>query len=277
MEQPHVGDPFAALPDTHVIPTYWPVPGLGTMAMNAFVVRADEPVLVDTGAGALADDFVDALADVVDPTSLRWIWLTHEDRDHTGALTRLLEIAPQATVLGTFLTFGRFSPDGPLPAERTRIVNAGDRVDVGDRVLHAVRPPLYDSPGTLGFVDGATGAYFSSDAFGAPLPADEVTARHTDGIDPTELRAAQIAWATTDSPWVTSADADALAAAVHAVRQTHPSVLLSTHLPPVRRRIADSLGSILEARTSEPTPGPTQQQLEALLATFDPTTERQSA
>lgn len=277
MQQPHVGDPFAALPDTHVVPTYWPVPGLGTIAMNAFVVRAEEPVLVDTGAGVLADDFVDALSGVVDPADLRWIWLTHEDRDHTGALTRLLELAPRATVLGTFMTFGRFSPDGPLPPERTRIVNPGDRIDVGDRTLHAVRPPLYDSPGTLGFVDGATGAYFSSDAFGAPLPEDEVTARHTDGIDPAELRATQVAWAHADSPWVTTADADLLGAAVQEVRRAHPSVLLSTHLPPVRRRIADSLGSILDARTAEATPGPTQQQIEALLATFDPTTERQSA
>lgn len=277
MHQPHVGEPFAVLPDTYAVPSYWPVPGLGSIAMNAFVVRAEQPVLVDTGTGVLADDFVDALATVVDPASLRWIWLTHEDRDHTGALARLLDAAPRATVLGTFMTFGRFSPDGPLPPERTRIVNPGDRVHVGDRVLQAVRPPLFDSPGTLGFVDGSTGAYVSSDAFGAPLPGDLSAARDADEIDPATLRDAQVAWATTDSPWVTSVAAEPLERAVDSVRRLQPSALLSTHLPPVHRRVEDSLGAILAARTAEPTPGPTQEQIEMLLTEFDPTTERQPA
>src|SRR5690606_8149097 len=118
-----------------------------TIPMNAFVIRADEPVLVDAGTAVLSDDFVDAVASIVDPSAIRWIWLTHEDRDHTGSLERLLDLSPRATVLGTFMTFGRFSPDGPLPPERTRIVNPGDAVHVGDRTLHAERPPLYDSPG----------------------------------------------------------------------------------------------------------------------------------
>lgn len=266
MHQPHVGEPFAALPDTHVLPTYWPAPGLGTIPMNAFLIRAAEPVLVDTGAGALADGFLEALAALVDPAAIRWIWLTHEDRDHTGSLTRLLDLAPRATVLGTFMTFGRFSPDGPLPPERTRIVNPGDAVPVGDRILQAVRPPVYDSPGTLGLVDPSTGAYFSSDAFGAPLPGDLALERSTSDLEPALLHAAQVTWATADCPWVTTVDADALATAVRTVGRWKPSALLSTHLPPVHRGITDSLAAILAAREAEPTPGPTQAQIEALLA-----------
>lgn len=279
---PYVASPFAVLPDTYVIPTYWPVPGLGTIPMNAFVVRAPEPVLVDTGVAVLSDDFLAALGEVIDPSRLRWIWLSHEDRDHTGSLNRLLEIAPNATVLGTFMTFGRAAPDGPLPPERTLIVNPGDEVHVGDRILQAVRPPIYDSPGTLGFLDRSTGAYMSSDCFGAPLPADQIAAANTDHVDPALLRSAQVAWATTDSPWVTVADRDALQTAVEGVRRMEPSMLLSSHLPPVRRGIDHSLDSILAAQESEPTPGPTQEQIQALLAGFapreeNPTTERESA
>ena len=270
MNQPFVGDPFQVLPDTHVVPTYWPVPGLGTIPMNAFVLRAAEPVLVDTGVGILSDEFLSALGEVVDPAELRWIWLTHEDRDHTGSLGRLLDLAPNATVLGTFMTFGRAAPDGPLPPERTRIVNPGDTVHVGDRVLQAVRPPLFDSPGTLGFLDRSTGAYVSSDCFGAPLPPDLVTAGSTEQVDPEVLRSMQVAWATTDSPWVTNADRDALREQVETVRRMDPSLLLSSHLPPVRRGIDHSLDSVLAAREAEPMPGPTQEQIEALLADFAP-------
>ena len=40
---PMVGEPFAAGHDVQVIPTYWPVPNVGVLPMNAFVIRADEP------------------------------------------------------------------------------------------------------------------------------------------------------------------------------------------------------------------------------------------
>lgn len=268
MNQPHVGNPFAGSAEVDVLPTYWPVPGMGVIPMNAFLLHSAEPVLVDTGTGVLAPDFVDSLADVVKLSELKWIWLTHEDRDHTGALGRILELAPKATVLGTFLTFGRAAPDGALPFDRTRIVNPGDDVHVGDRVLRAVRPPLYDSPGTLGFLDRSTGAYFSSDCFGAPLPADLVTGPDVDHIDPDVLRSAQVAWAGTDSPWVAHADGAKLRDQIEAIRRLDPSVLLSSHLPPVRCGIDHSLDSVLAASQTEPVPAPTHEQIALLLDEF---------
>lgn len=168
------------------------------------------------------------------------------------------------------MSFGRAAPDGPLPPPRTRIVNPGDRIDVGDRVLRAVRPPIFDSPGTVGFLDCSTGAYFSSDCFGAPLSADAAMAPDTNELDPSVLRAAQVTWATIDSPWVTFADREALRTSVEAVRRLGPSLLLSSHLPPVRRDVDRSLDSILAARESEPAPAVTQDQLEALLADLTP-------
>ncbi|MDY6997723.1 MAG: MBL fold metallo-hydrolase, partial [Actinomycetota bacterium] len=252
MNQPRIADPFPASPGIDVIPTYWPVPGLGSIAMNAFVLHGPEPVLVDTGVAVLADEFVEALADRVDLPELRWIWLTHEDRDHTGALSRLLEIAPRATVLGTFMTFGRCAPDGAVPFDRYRIVNPGDVVRIGDRVLRAVRPPLYDSPGTLGLHDLSSGAYLSSDCFGAPLPPDVAAGRDTGQVDPEILRSAQIGWALADSPWVAHADRDALRTQVEAVRGLDPSALLSTHLPPVHRDIDRVLDSVLLACDTDP-------------------------
>lgn len=41
---------------------------------------------------------------------------------------------------------------------------------VGDRSLQAFKPPLLDSPATVGFYDDQSGACFSSDCFGAPVP-----------------------------------------------------------------------------------------------------------
>ena len=63
-------------PDTDLIGTHVPLPGLGLLPINAYLIHAREPVLVDTGIGALGDDFVAALSARIDPADLRWIWLT---------------------------------------------------------------------------------------------------------------------------------------------------------------------------------------------------------
>src|SRR5205807_1762956 len=59
----------------------------------------------------------------------------------------------------------------PLPMNRVHLLNPSQTVTIGDRRLTAVKPPLFDNPITTGFLDDRTGALFSSDCFGALLPA----------------------------------------------------------------------------------------------------------
>lgn len=269
--QPVLGEPFATGPDTHVIPAYWPVPQAGILPMNAFLLRAEEPVLVDTGVGVLREEFLDALASLIDPAALRWIWLTHEDRDHTGSLERLLEMAPHARVVSTFLAVGRLAPETPLPLDRLRVVTPGDVVNVGDRNLTALRPPLFDSPGTIGFLDDRTGALYSSDCFGAPLPtAQEAAVTDIGQLTSETVAGGQIAWATVDSPWALLADPDALRRSVDAVRALQPTALLSSHLPPARSRVDEVLKNVEAVPAAEPVPPTTQAELDALLAQLEP-------
>jgi flavorubredoxin len=145
------------------------VPGIGFLPVNAFVLHAREPVVVDTGLGLPDRDFVHALSAVMDPADVRWIWLTHPDRDHTGGLFELLDAAPRARLITTFIGAGIMSTERPLPLDRLYLLNPGEKLDVGDRTLHAFRPALFDNPATVGFYDDRSRACFSSDCFGAPL------------------------------------------------------------------------------------------------------------
>jgi hypothetical protein len=269
--EPVVADPFVATRDVHVIPTLWPVPEVGVLPMNAFLIRAAEPVLVDTGAGVLSDQFLDAVSSLVPLHELRWIWLTHEDRDHTGSLNRLLESAPQARVIADFFAIGRMGPEQAFPLDRLRVVTPGDRVSVGDRELVAVRPPLFDSPSTTGLIDDSTGVLFSSDCFGAPLPTFEQAAVTSIGeLDPQVVAQGQTSWATVDSPWVTNVDQHIFRASLDAVRRLEPTAILSFHLPPSHVRTEALLANLAAARHAQPVPGTTQAQLEALLASWEP-------
>jgi hypothetical protein len=94
-----------------------------------------------------------ALWNQIDPADLRWIYLTHPDRDHTGSLMEILEAAPQAQLVTTFLGMGILSMEYAIPPQRVFLLNPGQSLDVGDRRLTCFRPPLYDSPATTGFYD----------------------------------------------------------------------------------------------------------------------------
>jgi hypothetical protein len=62
-----------------VLNDYLEVPGLGFLPVNAFVLHATEPVVIDTGLGLPNRGFLDQLATVLDPADARWIWLTRPD------------------------------------------------------------------------------------------------------------------------------------------------------------------------------------------------------
>jgi hypothetical protein len=264
--------------DISVLADQLEVPGIGFLPVNAFVLHASEPVVVDTGLSLPGRGFMDSLGSVIDPTDVEWIWLTHPDRDHTGALFDLLDAAPGARLITTFLGVGIMSTDRPLPLERVYLLNPGQSLDVGDRQLIAFRPPLFDNPATVGFYDDRSRVCFSSDCFGAPMPAAELaTCDDVAHVTAGDLRAGQLLWATVDSPWVHSVDSTVFRRTIEPLRAMDPAAILSTHLPPAVGRTADFVDMLAYAPHAAPFIGPDQAALEQMLAGFEPvaTTPRQ--
>jgi hypothetical protein len=264
-------------PDVTVLSDTAEIPGLGFLPVNSFVIHAEQPVVVDSGLGTPDKDFVSWLGDVIDPADVRWIWLTHPDRDHTGGLYSLLEAAPQAKVVTTFVGVGILSCERPLPLDRVYLLNPGQQLDVGDRCLTGMRPPLFDNPATVGIVDESTGRYFSSDCFGAPVPsAEAATCADVREVPPDELRQAQLLWAAVDSPWVQTVDAAKYRATINPLRNLEPSMLLSTHLPPAHGVNAALFDMLHEAPAAPAFVGPDQKALEIMLASFEPPTTQET-
>jgi hypothetical protein len=210
------------------------VPGIGFLPVNAFVLHAREPVVVDTGLGL-------------------------PDRDFVQTIT-------------TFIGAGIMSTERPLPIDRLYLLNPGQKLDVGDRTLHAFRPPLFDNPATVGFYDDRSCACFSSDCFGAPLATVELAGAGDVGeIPAAELLAGQLLWAAIDSPWVHNVDASRYLETVRAMQALDPDVILSTHLPPAQRLSGARLFDMLaRAPGANPFVGPDQRALQAMLAGFEP-------
>jgi flavorubredoxin len=244
------------------------VPTLGHLAVNAFLLTDGEPMLVDTGFTPERETFLAELGDLIDIGDLRWIWLTHADRDHTGAISDLLDAAPAVRVITTFYTVGLMScGNQPLPPERCYLVRDGSDVTVGGRRFKAVRPPLFDNPGTAGFLDVGTGVLFSSDFLGAALPsADAAAAEDVADVKPDALESGQLIWGSVDSPWVHAVDPAKLDQALSTIGALQPSSVLSTHLPPVRGGLEEHLSRLSTLPGTTPAVLPDQAAIEAAMA-----------
>jgi flavorubredoxin len=250
-------------PDLFVLPSSVAIPGLGTLPVNSYVIAGEEPVLVDTGLHQDRGAFQREIESIVDPTDLQWIWLTHPDQDHVGSLQDLLEAAPRARLITTFLGVGILNLFMELPMERLYLLNPGEALDIGDRSLHCLKPPIFDNPATTAFYDDRTAALFSSDCFGALLqePAAEAAA-----IPLAARREGQLRWATVDAPWLQFVEPARLAAELDQIRALRPAHILSAHLPPAHGMTDELISTAARAAATPSFVGPNQAALTALLA-----------
>lgn len=258
-------------PDVTVLHDQIEIPGLGFLPINSFVLHAEQPVVLDTGLSLPDRNFVHDLSAVIDPADVRWIWLTHPDRDHTGGIYDMLEAAPNAKVVTTFIGVGILSTERPLPLDRVYLLNPGQTLDVGDRQLAGFRPPLFDNPATVGVYDSLTGVCFSSDCFGGPLTSSDSAASESIAAVPAdEVRAAQLLWASVDSPWVHKVDQARYEAGFEPFRAFDPSWTFSVHLPPIQGALDSMMQTLRGAPAIPEFVGPDQAALEAMLASFEP-------
>lgn len=251
-------------PDVAVIRSAEPVPGVGFLPVRSFLLLGREPVLVDTGTGRESDAFVAALESLIDPRDLRWVVVSHADGDHAGALGAVLGRAPKARLVLNQVSTGKLSATHGLPMPRVTWVNAGEGLDVGDRVLRFLRPPMYDCPSTVAVFDEKTRVLLASDAFGAIVPEDVPT------LDDAREEAALegMSWfCRANSPWLLDVRLDRYAEALRAFAALEPAWLLPSHLPAVPEA---KVGRVLSRAATLPSEGPvslaTQRELEATLA-----------
>jgi glyoxylase-like metal-dependent hydrolase (beta-lactamase superfamily II) len=249
----------APAPDVLALTDAAPIPGLGFLPVNAYLLHAQQPMLIDTGLPTSQSAFVETLWSHIEPADLRWIYLTHPDRDHTGSLMKILEAAPSARLITTFLGLGILTLEHQIDLHRVFLLNPGQTFDLGDRRLSAFRPPVYDSPATTGFYDELTGTCFTSDCFGAPMASADLTAvADINEVPHDDLIAGQRLWATVDSPWVSGVDRKAFAASMEPLRRLNPPVVLCTHLPAAHGAAPDLLDTLEGAPDANPFTGPDQ-------------------
>jgi len=163
--------PEEIAPDTYLIPNLAPGGPDLYVPVNSLVIRGAEPVIVDTGAPMHRAQWLEKVFSVVEPENVRWIFLSHDDTDHTGGLLDVLERCPDATLVTNFFSVERMALENrDVPLERLRWIEPGGSFDAGDRTLHLFRPPIFDGPTTRSLYDPTTATMWAVDSFACMTP-----------------------------------------------------------------------------------------------------------
>ena len=164
-------EPLEIAPDTFLIPNLFPGGPDLFIPVNSLVIRGEQPVIVDTSAPVFRERWLEQVFALVEPEDVRWVFLSHDDGDHTGGLLDVMERCPNATLVTNFFSVERLALEKPaLPVHRMRWIDEGGSLDVGDRVLHLFKPPIFDGPTTRGLFDPTTAAMWIVDSFACLTP-----------------------------------------------------------------------------------------------------------
>lgn len=273
--------PSAELPPVHLPPTKV-APGtylirdvqqaLGaplSVYLNAAVIQGSEPIIVDTGSSRNRERYLEDLFSLVEPEDVRWVFLSHDDADHTGNLSQVMDACPNARLICSWVLVERFANAYEFPLERCHWLNDGDSLQAGDRTLVALRPPVYDSPSTRGLFDTSTGVYWAADCFATPVPGGPGVAPLDDvnDLDREEWFGGMVMFGVHAlSPWLSLVDADRYAECVRQVRSHGMTTIISGHSPVVHdAQIDEAFTLVGRMAGAVPPPCPDQAVLEMMV------------
>lgn len=117
---------------------------------NAYLVKGDKNVLIDTSHPRYYDEYLENIASVIDPKKIDYVVMNHCEPDHSGALAKLLALAPQAQVLSTpagSIYLRAITNISPL---NLRVVKNGETLDIGGgKVLKFIHAPFLHWPDSM--------------------------------------------------------------------------------------------------------------------------------
>jgi flavorubredoxin len=134
---------------------------------NQFLVADDEPFLFHTGMRRMFETTRDAVARVLDPSTIRWIGYSHFEPDECGALNEWLRVAPRAVPVTSFVGAAVMLEDyADRPA---RALADGEVLATGKRGIRFLSTPHVPHGWDAGLCFEETeGTLFCSDLFFQP-------------------------------------------------------------------------------------------------------------
>jgi flavorubredoxin len=133
---------------------------------NAYFINAEKKVVIDTVKKTFQKDLIQKLGTLTDPAEIDYIVCNHTEPDHSGSLTYLLDLAPNATVIGSGQALNYLSEMIGRPFQSLKVKD-GDTLDLGNKTLRFIGASNLHWPDTIYTYLEEDQILFTCDSFGS--------------------------------------------------------------------------------------------------------------
>ncbi len=133
---------------------------------NSYFIDADKKTIIDTSKAKFRNSYLEKVKKVCNPEEISYIVLNHTEPDHSGNLAALLEMAPDAIVVGSGQAI-KYLSDITDKEFKTRKVKDGDVIDLGNKTLRIIGAPNLHWPDSIYTYLEEDKLLFTCDSFGA--------------------------------------------------------------------------------------------------------------
>jgi flavorubredoxin len=140
---------------------------------NSYFINAEKKAIVETTKEKFWDMYIEKIRSLTDPSEIEYIILNHTEPDHSGNLMRLLELAPNATVVGSGNAI-RYLNDIFEPGFKHKVVKDGESLDLGNKTLKFIGAPNLHWPDSMYTYLEEDKLLFTCDSFGSHFAHEEM-------------------------------------------------------------------------------------------------------
>ena len=133
---------------------------------NAYLIVDDKIALIDTVKAPFAEELLDRISEIIDPSEIDYLISNHVEMDHSGSIPAVMKVATKAVIItsspsGRKGLIAHYGDDYPYQE-----VKAGDTLPLGKRSLTFVGTPMLHWPDNMVTYCPEEKLLFSNDAFG---------------------------------------------------------------------------------------------------------------
>ena len=140
---------------------------------NSYFINATHKAVVETVKEKFCDEYFSKLKSVVNPEEIEYIIVNHTEPDHVGSLKKLLNLAPNAKVVGSGNAI-RFLTDIIGESFPNITVKDGETLDLGSKKIKFIGAPNLHWPDTMYSYLEEDKILFTCDSFGAHFCHEEM-------------------------------------------------------------------------------------------------------
>jgi len=159
----------------------WQIPE--GITYNAYLLKTGEGwVLFDTWKISYCEEFVNTLNKVVNNSEIKYVVVHHMEPDHSGCLKKVLEIYPEATIIGHMFTKKLIKSFFNMLPNFIQ-VDDGQELEIGGVRLRFIHIPWIHWPETIATYLVDRGILLSCDAFGSYGIFDKIRVSDLDAME----------------------------------------------------------------------------------------------